>query len=315
MIAIGGVIIELRHLHYFVAVAEELHFGKAAERLNISQPPLSQQIIQLEKELEVKLFNRHSRFVELTPAGKHFLKETYEILAKVKTTMEDTRKIHAGEAGILKLAFTGALNVSLIRLVHLHRTAYPDIKVTLHPMSSTDQLRALTENDIHIGFICPPITDPAISFQHIYSSPFVVALPANHPLAAVPGPIAIKELKDEPFIMAPRRLEPGYYDTIISICLSGKMSPVIHQEAEGVTHILSLVSAGIGVTLVTESAQQEYPKRGVVYRQIKGNTRQMDLYIAWNHTTESPLTKMFVQTMKKSFPLKAKPSGEDISFV
>lgn len=297
-----GDTIELRHLHYFMAVAEELHFGNAAKRLNISQPPLSQQIIQLEKEIGVRLFNRNSRSVELTPAGKHFLKETQEILAKIKTGIEDTRNIHAGEAGVLKVAFTGSLHASLIKLIRLHRTRYPAIKVTLHPMSSAEQLKALAENEIHIGFICPPIANPALSFQLIYSAPFVAALPKDHPLAAFHGPLDIQELKNEPFIMAPRRLEPGYYDTIISICLSGDISPAIHQEAEGVTHILSLVSAGIGVTLVTEIAQQEYPKNGIVYRPIKGNTQKMDLYLAWNHTADSPLTKVFIETMKDSLP-------------
>ncbi|WKA57776.1 LysR family transcriptional regulator [Planococcus shenhongbingii] len=291
---------ELRHLHYFIAVAEELHFGNAAKRLNISQPPLSQQIIQLEKEMDVKLFNRNNRSVELTKAGMHFLTRAYEILAKVEISIDDTRNIHAGKAGVLNVAFTGSLNSSLIQLIHSHRTQYPDVKVTLHPMSSTDQLKALADNEIHIGFICPPIINPALSFQLIYSSPFVAALPKDHPLAAVPGPIDIKDLKNEPFIMAPRRLEPGYYDTIISICLSGGMSPIIQQEAEGVTHILSLVSAGIGVTLVTESAQLEYPKSGIVYKPLKDNKQQMDLYIAWNHTASSPITDTFVQTMKNS---------------
>lgn len=310
-----GHTIELRHLHYFIAVAEELHFGNAAKRLNISQPPLSQQIIQLEKEMEVKLFYRNSRSVELTQAGKHFLQETQEILAKINASVEETRKIHAGEAGVLKVAFTGSLNANLIRLIHLHRTRYPDIQVTLHPMSSTDQQKALAEKEIHIGFLCLPVDNPDLRFQHIYSSPFVAALPKNHPSATASGPIHIKELKGDPFIMAPRRLEPGYYDTIISICQSGDMSPAIHQEAEGVTHILSLVAAGIGVTLVTESAQQEYPKKGIVYKSLKNIKQEMDLYIAWNHTDESPLTKRFIQTMKHSFPLQEKASIKAISFV
>ena len=143
---------ELRHFHYFVAVAEELHFGKAAKRLNISQPPLSQQIIHLEKEMDVKLFKRTNRSVQLTQAGKYFLEEVYEILAKVKSSVEDTQKIYMGEAGTLKVAFTGSLNSYLIQLIDSHRESYPDVKVTLHPMSSTDQLKALTDKEIHFGF-------------------------------------------------------------------------------------------------------------------------------------------------------------------
>ncbi|WP_419961150.1 LysR substrate-binding domain-containing protein [Psychrobacillus sp. BM2] len=288
---------ELRHFHYFVAVAEELHFGKAANRLNISQPPLSQQIIHLEKEMGVKLFQRTNRSVQLTQAGKYFLEEVYEILAKVKSSVEDTKKIYMGEAGTLKVAFTGSLNSYLIQLIDSHRESYPNVKVTLHPMSSTDQLKALSDKEIHFGFLCPPITNPSLDFQHIYSARFVAALPINHPLASRPGPIEIKELKNEPFIMAPRRLEPGYYDMIISICLNGDMSPIIYQEAEGVTHILSLVSAGIGVTLVTEVAQQEYPKNGVVYKALKGSQQEMDLFITWNKNT-TPITNTFIHTIK-----------------
>src|SRR5690606_32540090 len=136
-------------------------------------------------------------------------------------------------------------------LIQSHRLCHPDVTITLLPMSSSAQLKALLDKDIHIGFLCPPITNPEINSRHVYSARFVAALPKDHLLAAEDGPIEIRQLKNDPFIMAPRRLEPGYYDTIISICLHGGMTPLIHQEAEGVPHILSLVSAGLGVSLVT----------------------------------------------------------------
>ncbi|MDR7079294.1 DNA-binding transcriptional LysR family regulator [Neobacillus niacini] len=291
---------ELRHLHYFVAVAEELHFGRAAKRLNMSQPPLSQQIAQLEKELEVKLFNRTKRHTELTPAGKYFLEHSYEILNKLERTCNDVRKIHQGEKGQLIIGYTGILSKLLLNLIRTYRSRYSKVEVVLQFLSSASQIQSLTENKIKLGFVCPPIESSNLNSRLVGYAPFVVALPSTHPLAKSTSPLDIRELKSEPFIMTHRKNEPGYYDTIISICNRSGFSPNVIQEAEGIFTILTLISTGMGISLVTTLAL-EYGNTGVVFRPVLDDTATMDLSMVWRKNEESPLVDTFLGVYDELF--------------
>lgn len=294
------IILELRHLHYFVAVAEELHFGRAAKRLNLSQPPLSQQIAQLEKELEVNLFNRTKRHTELTPAGKYFLEHSYEILNKLERTCNDVRKIHQGEKGQLIIGYTGILSKLLLNLIRTYRSRYSKVEVVLQFLSSASQIQSLTENKIKLGFVCPPIESSNLNSRLVGYAPFVVALPSTHPLAKSTTPLDIRELKSEPFIMTHRKNEPGYYDTIISICNRSGFSPNVIQEAEGIFTILTLISTGMGISLVTTLAL-EYGNSGVVFRPVLDDTATMDLSMVWRKNEESPLVDTFLGVYDELF--------------
>lgn len=241
---------ELRHLRYFIAVAEELNFGKAAQRLNMSQPPLSKQIAQLEQELEVELFSRTKRHTELTPAGKYFLEQAYEIMNKLEKTCNDIRKIHYGEKGILNIGYTGILSKKIIQLIRTFHLRYPKVEVVLQHLSTSNQIQALHDKKIKLGFLCPPIESSNFNSRLVVCAPFMVALPSTHFLAKQDSPIDISTLNSESFIMTPRKSEPGYFDTIISICNRAGFSPKVIQEAEGIFTILTLISAGMDLSLV-----------------------------------------------------------------
>ncbi|MBS4215209.1 LysR family transcriptional regulator [Neobacillus rhizophilus] len=291
---------ELRHLHYFIAVAEELHFGRAAQRLNMSQPPLSQQIAQLEKELEVELFKRTKRHTELTPAGKYFLEQAYEILNKIEKTSMDVRKIYQGEKGQLYIGYTGILSKLLLQLIRTYRSRYPKVEVVLQHLSSANQIRSLYENKIKLGFVCPPIESSTLNSRLVGYAPFVVAIPSTHPLARDTSPLSLKELESEPFIMAHRKNEPGYYDTIISICNRAGFSPKVVQEAEGIFTILTLVSTGMGLSLVT-NLTLEYGNSGIVFRPILDDNAKMDLSLVWRKNEDSPLVTTFLDVFDEMF--------------
>lgn len=285
---------EIRHIRYFIAVAEELHFGRAANRLNISQPPLSQQIIQLEKEMDVILLKRSKRHVELTEAGKLFLDRSYEIMNLLEKGIEDTRKVHIGEFGQLKVGFTGILNSILIRLYQYYRSKQSQNELILHHLSSNKQVESLQEKKIHIGFICPPIDTEIFNFRFIGDARFIAALPRNHPLANDSSPLDIKELKNEPFVLPPRNIEPGYYDTILSMCHKSGFTPKVSQEAEGIYNVLTFVAANMGVSLVTTMAR-ERTIPDIVYRDLTGEIPKMELYLVWMKSDENePIVKNFL---------------------
>ena len=223
---------ELRHLKYFIAVAEELHFGRAAQRLQMAQPPLSHQIKQLENELDVLLFSRTKQRVELTKAGEVFLKRTYEILNRVHLACEEAKSIDRGESGQLVLAFTGSIAFELLPLLlRRFQEQYPNINIVLRQLSSTEQIEALHDNSIHVGLLILPIESESFHVEMLREEPFIVALPKTHRLATETEPIDVSILANEQFIMTPRKAGESYYDAIISLCQHAGFSPKKTQEA------------------------------------------------------------------------------------
>ena len=285
---------ELRHLRYFIAVAEELHFGKAAKRLNMSQPPLSQQINQLESEIGVMLFQRSKRYVKLSDAGKVFLKQTYQIFEKLDKACIEARKIHEGNVGQLIIGLSGSWSSKLLNLLRIYRSKFPDVEVLIQQMSTVDQIKAFHENLIQIGILCPPIEmNDDLNLRVIHNVPFYAALPSAHPLAHETDPLDLIRLKEEPFIFSPRKVGPGYFDTNISICHRAGFIPKILQEVEGIFNILTLVAIGMGVSLVSELAL-EHPREGVVFKELKDKQVTMDLAIAWRRDNDSPIINNFL---------------------
>ncbi|KAB7706689.1 LysR family transcriptional regulator [Bacillus aerolatus] len=291
---------ELRHLKYFVAVAEELHFGRAAQRLQMAQPPLSQQIKQLEAELSVLLFSRTKQRVELTKAGEAFLKRTYEILNRVHLACEEAKSIDRGESGQLILAFTGSIAFELLPLLlRSYQEKYPNINIVLRQMTTTEQMEALHESTIHVGLLNIPVESASVHVEMLREEPFIAALPKTHPLASETEPIDVSRLANEHFIMTPRKAGQSYYDAVISLCQHAGFSPKKTQEAQELHTALSFVASGIGISLLPSSIQ--FVKNDeIVYLQLKKSFTTCKVGAAWNKKESSPVVHSFISFLKES---------------
>ncbi|HPC01952.1 MAG TPA: LysR family transcriptional regulator [Syntrophales bacterium] len=290
---------ELRHLSYFVAVAEELHFGRAARRLNISQPPLSQQIRQLEGELGVTLFTRTRRRVGLTAAGEVFLAEARRILAAVEEGKGRAVRADRGESGRLAVGFIGSANYSVLpRVIRSFRRAYPEVDISLAELNTAHQLEALRAGRIHVGFMRPPpgLDREGLEALAVFEEPLVAALPAAHPLSGR-GPLDLALLAPEPFIMIPRHLGPGYFDYLISLCRQAGFSPRIALEASQFHTVIGMVAAGLGVAVVPASMRgSRFP--GVTFRVIAGGAATI-LEMAWLRGNPSPVLANFIAAARR----------------
>src|SRR5690606_19357868 len=208
---------------YFVALAEELNFHRAAERLHIAQPALSRQIRELEEEIGAKLFHRTSRRVELTPTGKWLLSRAFEILERMEQTRIGTQLTAIGREGELPIGFNGTVT-DLIPTLKAYRARFPHVGIILKQMNSTMQIKALHENQIDIGVVTIPVYSDKIRTRPLIRIPFMAALPADHPLTAKPS-ISVRDLKDETFIITPQSAGPIYYDTIMGLFRHAGLTP------------------------------------------------------------------------------------------
>ena len=285
---------ELRHLRYFIAVAEELHFGRAAERLHMSQPPLSQQIRQLEDELGFALFHRTKRTVKLTVAGEQFLVSTRQIFEQLNRAIENGRLHDRGETGQLAIGFvsSAAYNV-LPELLQRFRERYPLVELLLREMATRQQLSALAEGRIDVAILRPPIDMPGLEWTLLLEEALVVALSDEHPLAHRPQ-ISIVDLRSETFISFPRQLAPGLFDCAIQLCQQADFSPNIVQETTQLQTIVSLVAAGMGIAIVPSSIQN-LQRRGVVYRHLDEATPLAEMAIAWRVGETLPVVRNFLK--------------------
>ena len=290
---------ELRHLRYFVAVAEELHFGRAAHRLQMSQQPLSRQIRNLEDELEVQLFHRTKRTIRLTEAGEAFLREAQKTLAQAKRAVVVAQRISRGEAGQLQVGFTGPiLNSVLPTVVRQFKQKYPDIRLELKRLQTNEQVKALLDGELHVGLLHPPIDAAWLMQEVIYHEPLFAVLPDIHPLAKdAPKPISVRNFADEPFILFPRQVGPVLYDSIISFCQQAGFSPIVIQEAFPQQTLLGLVATGLGVSLIHASIQS-IRQQGVVIRPLVEATPTLESAMAWRSDTTHPALPQFLDIVK-----------------
>lgn len=246
---------ELRHLRYFVAVAEELSFTRAADRLHIGQPPLSQQVQALEEEIGAKLFDRSRRTIRLTEAGRVFLDDAHQVLALAASAAETARRIEKGEIGQLKIGFTKSTAFTPIfpRIINTYRKQYPNVKLVLLEMSTMRQLAALSDYTIDLGFLRPPETDIPPNFVHttLQDHPLSVVLPANHRLADA-ARISVEDLRDEAFVMFPRDEGTTLNPQIYRLCAEAGFVPKIAMEAREAATITGLVAAGCGVSILPD---------------------------------------------------------------
>jgi DNA-binding transcriptional LysR family regulator len=290
---------ELRHLRYFVAVAEELHFGRAAVRLSIVQPSLSQQIRQLEDELGFPLLHRTKRSVELTDAGRVFLSEAQNVIAQVQNAKRAAQRAHRGEMGRLVIGYISSSAFDLLpRMLSTYRERFPHVEVALREMTTQEQERALEEGRIQIGLLRLPISTPLVSVEVVRREPIVCVLPEQHPLAQQER-IAVPMLAHEPFVLQSRQLGGGYHIQLMKLCLAFGFSPNVIQEVTETYTIVSLVAAGIGVSLVPLSTRT-IRSQGVVYRELEGTTAQTEIAVAWHHNVHSAIVKNFLVVARET---------------
>ncbi|MCR3866524.1 LysR substrate-binding domain-containing protein [Pseudomonas aeruginosa] len=292
---------ELRHLRYFIAVAEELHFGRAAERLGISQPPLSQQIQALEEEIGARLFERTNRRVELTDAGRLFLDESRQVLAQVDKAVLLARRAHLGELGELKIGFTSSapFTSTIPSSIHAFRKAYPDVHLDLQEMSSRQVLKALLEESLQVGVIRPLALPDAVHWVELFREPLVAVLRADHPLAAgSEDGLAIAALAEEPFVFFPRSYGTGLYDQVIALTRQAGFSPRIAQEASEAMTIIGLVSAGLGVSILPASYRRTRVD-GVVYRTLSDPEATTAVWLVRRQNEGSPLALSFIDLVTR----------------
>jgi DNA-binding transcriptional LysR family regulator len=270
---------ELRHLRYFIAVAEEKHMTRAAERLGIQQPPLSMQIRALEEELEVQLFRRKPRGMELTDAGAAFLEKARVILDEVERAAATTRRTARGEEGRVVVGFTSSapFHPFVPRVIRSFREMSPHVSLVLEESGSSELVQGLHNEEIDAAFIRSPVVDVVgLMVRPLLEEKMLVALPTGHELAkpsrwSRASPLPLSALANETFILYKRPGGPGLYDTIITACRGAGFSPRVGQEAPRIISTLNLVAAGLGVSLVPESLRR-LQMDGVVYRKLSDDS-------------------------------------------
>ncbi|MYN17179.1 LysR family transcriptional regulator [Rugamonas sp. FT107W] len=293
--------LELRQLRYFVTVAEELHFGKAALRLHMTQPPLSQTIQALEELLGAALFERNRRGVALTPAGLALLPEARRMLAQSLELPQLVQRAAAGEVGRLTLAFVSSADYSVLPpFLRAYRAAYPQVQITLQEATSDLQLDDLLHNRIDAGLLIPPLPDKAgleLDYLPVLSEPLVLALPAG--LLNKKGRLALASLPKLPLIVFPRAISPALYDAILSVFRDAGITPEIGQQAIQMQTIVSLVSAGMGMALVPQSVSN-LMRPGVEYRALRDATPLVETGLAWRRDNASPVLRGFLELLRKN---------------
>jgi DNA-binding transcriptional LysR family regulator len=290
---------ELRQLQYFLAVAEELNFGRAAARLGIAQPPLSRQIRQLEQELGVELFSRTKRRVDLTEAGRVFLEEARQILSRVEQGVRVAQRASHGEIGRLVVGFEGSSTYDVIPVaLKVYRERFPEVDLVVYAMTTEEQIQALLENRIDIGFVVSPLNDKRLTIEIILREALILAIPESHPLVAREE-VRVRELSSESFIMFQRHRGCGLYDQVIALCQRAGFSPRVIQEADEMQVMLGFVAAGLGITLLSASVQQ-FQRPGVIYRTLQPSTPKVALALAWRRDDPSAVLQAFIEVVRES---------------
>jgi DNA-binding transcriptional LysR family regulator len=289
--------VELRHLRYFVAVAEELHFGRAALRLRMAQPPLSQQIRQLEAELGAALFHRTKRRVELTEAGRTLLPEAKAILLHTERAARATRQSQHGPVGHLVVGFVPSADLSILPpVVRTFGARHPEVHLQLLELNTLDQILALREDRLQIGFVRPPVHDRNLAVEPVFAEPLVVAFPEGHRLEAWER-VPVTTLADEPHIFIPRQRAPVYHDLVMRFCRDMGFTVRVRHEADHPHTVLSLVAAGLGISLVPASSVA-IERPGLHHRPLDPAGPPLELAVAWPRHQQSAVLRTFLDIVR-----------------
>lgn len=285
---------ELHRLRQFVAVAEELHVGRAALRLGISQPPLSMQIRRMEDDIGVALFHRENRRLRLTEAGAVLLDQARRTLAQAERAVDLTRQAGRGEAGSLRIGFISTAGYSFFPalLRHFH-DRFPDVALSLREMTTDAQLRAFARSELDAGFVLEPVAAEGVASRAVHSEKLVVALPALSRLAHSESPVTLADIAEEGFILPPREMAPGLHEAVLTCARNAGFTPRIAQTAVQMQTIVNLVSAGIGVAVVPECMARSR-REDVRFRSLSDALPAFVTALAWTPARTTPSLENFI---------------------
>jgi DNA-binding transcriptional LysR family regulator len=308
---------ELRHLRYVVTLAETLHFGRAAERLNLSQPPLSHQIRQLEEELRITLFHRTKRQVQLTEAGRMFVQEARVILAQAAHAANLASRVDQGEVGQLTIGVAGPADAPIfVQILRTFAQKHPKVQIVVRNMSSLDQTHAISEERLHVGFVALPIDDAGLATETVMRQPIMIALPTDHPLAKRQR-VPLKELSGEPQIMFARSNGPRFFDAVLAACREAGFSMNIQHEVDNLYTACALVAAGLGVCLVPAGVQDSHRTSSIVFRPVTPALPHVDMHIALAYKQQSAneLVPLFVDVVREVVKKHSRPKPMRVAAV
>lgn len=304
--------IELRHLRYFVAVAEELHFGRAALRLHLAQPPLSQQIRKLEEILGYPLFLRTSRAVKLTSAGEVFLERAKRTLRSVQEDMDEARSIGRGEEGFLRVGFIGsAMLTPLPAMLGRYRRLYPKVNLQLHESYTSAVVQKLLKGELDAGFLRDSGPASGLQIEPLFFEPFVAVVPKTHRLARYQT-ISAKELREEPFVFFSPSAGTLAYEKPVSLCEEHGFRPRVVQEAPQWLTIMRLVGAGLGVTIAPACVKQ-IAAPNVACLSLRGAVVRSDIELAYRTGEDRAIVEAIATVARQSFPQQTRRSRERAS--
>ncbi len=293
---------ETRLLETFVAVAEELHFRRAAERLHIAQPAVSGQIRRLEDELGVQLFIRDRRKVVLTEAGRAYLREARPILARMDLAQREAHRAERGEIGNLSIGYSHFFIIHTVfpEAVRLYRERFPGVTLEMRELFTSEQVEALLGGNIDVGLVTQPVAAQGLRLETLLEEPLGAVLPANHSLARSEQ-VTLEDLADDPFVLFPRWQAPGYHDLITGVCREAGFVPEVVVEGNSMQGIASMVAAGIGVSLVPLNTSESGLQRpGLVYKEIDQLDIQVRVGLAWRSEDETPVLKGFLEVAREA---------------
>lgn len=294
---------ELRQLRYFLAVAEAGSFSRAAERLHVSQPPLSLHVKVLEEELGVRLLDRTNRGVSLTPAGQVFYDETRTVLRRLDQARVKAQHAGQGEVGTLSVGFVSIAGYGILPpALKRFRERFPKVDVQLHELTTDAQIREMRAGRLDLGIGLGPVDETDLTFEKVLRESLLLAAPVGHRLIPRTGPVRLKALSNEHFIIPPRDIAPGLYDMIISLCRASGFTPKITQHARQMQTVVGLVASGMGLALVPASVQK-LQRAGVQYRVLKGATGSVELgLLRARDDDEGLIANSFVAVLKEVAP-------------
>lgn len=294
-------IVDFRQLQYFVTLAEELHFGRAANRLQITQPALSKQIAGLEKTIGVQLLFRTKRTVELTHAGQTFLQQAHQLLSQKETAIQLTRRTGDGDIGHLSIGFTQtATQTVLPTLLRDFLQRYPKVEIGMAELATEAQVTALNQDEIDIAFLHPPIDQRGLQVYSILQEHFVAVLPPQHPLGSY-DTVPLEALAHEPLIIHPRKEGPALYDGFLRVCQMAGFQPQIIKESISLQTRLCFVAAGIGITFVSDRFQGLVGSN-VVCRSLENCPIYLEFGAAWRQRSTNPALHNLLQILFNKIP-------------
>lgn len=297
--------VDLADLRLFTVLADELHFGRAAARLHLSQPGLSYRVARLEQALGYQVLARNRRGVRLTPAGESLLAGARRLLGEAHRVVDDGGRVARGELATVRVGFVGtALYSVLPAVLREARRRHPELRLLLEEHKTADQVRALRLGQLDLGMVHLPL-DPAdgLATAPVLTDPVGVALPADHPLAGATGPLALADLAAEPFVLFPRELEPRTHDRYVDACVAAGFAPRIAHRATGLQTILGLVAGGMGAAFVAASVAANLSRSGVVFRSLAGPVPQLVTGPAWPADDPHPGAVLLRDVILDLFPV------------